>query len=254
MKKFNYAIFRTPAKPYQNLESSDAGDRLKVIKEHETLIHFVKNVPVRVHQLKGDKKDCIVSKLNQLCIATEKCVILNNFSDPATNNQKIMLTAHLSRFYPLDKIFFIDFEGLVSSEDVLQIDDTFYVSLSEKTNQEGINQLSEILKELSYKVVLIQDSPEPLQKYLNYIEGNNLLFKENANVPECFANFNKIPVSENESSAIGAIWINDTIILPLVCEATKQTLININRYKVLSIANDMLNLKQILLKEFLVLF
>lgn len=254
MKKFNYAILRTPSQSAQKYVTETEVNFNEVIKEHETLVHFLKNVPIRVHNLPSAKEDVIGSKISPLCIPTERCVVIGNFEENIVNNQKLTLTAHLSRFYPLDKIYFIDFPGTLSSRDVLAVDKTFFVSLSNWTNVEGVNQFIEFVKPLGYEVVTIKESQDSLQNYLNYIEGNNLLVKDGYEIPEEFNSFSKIVVPAEESSAIGSLWINETIILPSECVGIKEYLIGLNRYKVLSISVDNFNKIASMLKEYVILF
>lgn len=254
MKKFNYAVVRTPTEYNDGLSDKPDFSMSQIIKEHDTLVHFLKNVPIRVHNMPSIKNDVIGSKLSQLCIATPRCVVLTNFIDGLVNNQKINIATHLGRFYPLNKIHFIDFPGLVSTKDVLVVDDTYYVSLSDETNQEGAAQLGEILSQYGLTVVIVNDSAEPLSKYLNYIEGNNLLVREGYEAPNIFDQFNKVIIPEEERSAIGAIWINEVIIFPNDCPKIKEFLISLDRYKILSISIDEMNKINNLLKEYLILF
>ncbi|RXY96995.1 hypothetical protein D8X55_01735 [Malacoplasma penetrans] len=254
MKKFNYAILRTPSQSAQKYIVDTEFDFKEFVKEHETLTHFLKNIPIRVHNLPSVKDDIIGSKINPLCIATERCVILGNFDENIVNNQKLALTAHLSRFYPLDKIFFIDYPGILSSRDILEVDKTFFVSLSNWTNQEGVNQFIEFVRPLGYEVITITNSQDSLQNYLNYVSGNNLLVKDGYEIPQEFDVFNKVVVPVEESSAIGALWVNETIILPNECVGIKEYLIELNRYRVLSIATPTFNQIQAMLKEYVILF
>ena len=254
MKKFNYAVVRTPTEYNDGLSEKLNYSITQIIKEHDTLVHFLRNVPIRVHSMPSVVNDVIGSKLSQLCIATPRCVVLTNFVDGLVNNQKINIATHLGRFYPLNKIHFIDFPGLVSTKDVLTVDDTYYISLSDETNQEGAAQLSEILSQYGLNVVVVKESVEPLSKYLNYIEGNNLLVREGYEAPNIFDQFNKVIVPEEEKSAIGAIWINEVLILPNDCPRVKEYLIGLDRYKILSISIDEMSKINNLLKEYLILF
>lgn len=254
MKKFNYAFLRTPSQSAKNYILEGEVSLSQIINEHETFSHFLKNIPIRVHNLPSVTNDVIISKIGQLCLATSKCVIFSNFEENILNNQRIPLVAHFSRFYPLDRIHAIDFPGTFSSRDVLVVDNTFFVSLSQETNEEGAKQLAEILNKYGYEVVVIKDSQDSLQNYLNYIEGNNLLVKPGYDVPVEFNEFNQIFLSEDEVNGIGSLWINEFVIVPNNCLTLKESLISLERYRVLSITTDELNKLSTLLKEFVILF
>lgn len=254
MKKFNYALLRTPSQSAKNYILEGEISLSQIIGEHETLMHFLKNVPIRVHNVPSAANDVILSRINQLCLATSKCVVFSNFEENMLNNQRIQLVAHFSRFYPLDRIHAIDFPGTFSARDALVVDNTVFVSISQETNEDGAKQLAEILGKYNFEVVIIRDSQDSLQNYLNYIEGNNLLVKEGYEIPTEFNEFNQIVLPNDEISGIGAIWINDFIILPNNCFSLKEALIGLEKYRILSMSTEELNKLSISLKEFVILF
>jgi dimethylargininase len=121
----------------------------------------------------------------------------------------------IRKFFPEEKIEYIKSPGTLEGGDVMMVDDTFYVGLSARTNEEGIRQLGEILSKYGLKCVQV-----PLKKVLhlktgvNYLEHNNMLVSgEFIEKPE-FAKYNKVIVPEEEAYGANCIWVNETVIVP----------------------------------------
>ena len=92
----------------------------------------------------------------------------------------------------------------------------YFIGISERTNLEGAQQISKILKKHGFSVSLVElDEMLHLKTGVAYLENNTLLAcGEMLTKPE-FQNFNIIPVDPDESYAANCIWVNDTVFMPL---------------------------------------
>ena len=82
----------------------------------------------------------------------------------------------------------------------MMVGNHFFIGLSERTNQEGANQLISILERYSHtgsKVAL--DNMLHLKSGVSYLEDNNLLITGDFIDRLEFKNFNKILVDDDES-------------------------------------------------------
>ena len=68
------------------------------------------------------------------------------------------------------------------------------------------------------------EGPLPLQSSVSYLESNNLLatgaFAKRAE----FAKFNIVEIAEEEATAAGSVWINDTVLLPAGFPKTEEAI------------------------------
>lgn len=254
MKRFNYVVLRSPSKNVSGFGESNDVSISDLFKSHEILVNFFKNIGIKVHALPALKDEYNYIKLDELCITTRKCLIFANLENNIINNYKTELASHMSRFYPLDRIHYINFPATISGKDILVVNDTYYVSLSDKTNVEGAEKLKEILTKYDFRVIIVPNSNGHLKDNLNYLDYNNMLIKEGYMLPDEFREFNLIPVNLSEENGIGTLWINDTIIIPNNCEELKQNINSLNKYVVVNINDAEFRKLDALLTNMVVLF
>jgi dimethylargininase len=99
--------------------------------------------------------------------------------------------------------------------DVLQVDRTVFVGLSERTNAEGAAQLAAILAPHGYRVVPIP-VPEGLhfKSSITWAGGDTLVLTPAlASRPE-LAGYRPLVVPAEETYAANVLWINGTLLMP----------------------------------------
>lgn len=240
MKKLNYAITKTP--PGSIIYGVSQNQMLgnpnysEVISNHTKFIHILKNLRIMVHQMPATEifpKSCFVE---DLAILTKKCAIITNPSDASRNGEKTEMAATVSRYYPLDKIHYIQYPGTLDGSDVVAINDYFFVGISDGTNNEAINQLVAIFNLYGYTVipVFVEDAKH-LKDHINYIENNNMLIDDQYFYYPAFDQFNKIHVPFNEKAALKSVWVNNTIIMPYGCPTVQKAIQDLNQYQIINL-------------------
>lgn len=237
MKKFNYAILKSPVNVVKQ-ENINGVSLTELLKQQDTLLHFLKNIGIKVHAMSNQSPTNGNLKIKELVLTTRKCAVFLNFDNPDLNNMKVELAVNLSRFYPLDRIHYISFPAIISNRDILVVNDIYYVSISPLTNMEGANKLKEILGRYGFKVVIVENSIGSLADNLNYIEYNNLLIREGFIMPQELREFNLIKVDLAEENGLGALWVNDTIIIPNNCSQLKFNLNTLNKYIIVGMSDS----------------
>lgn len=254
MKKYNYAVLKTPSNNIIGMQGIEDLSYSELLKQHDTLQHFLKNIGIKVHSISSSRDNINYLNINELCITTRRCAIFTNIDDKIVNNFKVEVATHLSRFYPLDRIHYINFPATVSGRDIVVVNDTYYVSISELTNQEGAEELKKILSRYNFKVIIVNQNIDSLKNNINYIEHNNLLIKEGFTLPSEFREFNLINVNMSEENGIGSIWVNDTIIIPNNCEDLKSRLNMMNKYIVVGMNDSEIRKLKLCLNNLALLF
>lgn len=127
----------------------------------------------------------------------------------------------LKDFY--EKFHYIKTPGTLDGGDILQIENHFYIGISERTNEEGARQLKEIVESEGYQATIV-----PLQKFLHlktgiaYLGNNAIIVAgEFINHPE-FDQYKKIIVPEEEEYTANCILVNGSLIIPKGYEKTKR--------------------------------
>ena len=148
-------------------------------------------------------------------LITKACAIITNPGAQSRNGEKDEIIGAIRKFFPEDKIEYIKDPGTLEGGDVMMVEDTFYVGLSARTNEEGIRQLGEILNKYGMECVQV-----PLEKVLhlktgvNYLEHNNMLVAGEFITKPDFEKYNKVIVPEDEAYGANCIWMNETVIIP----------------------------------------
>ena len=219
MKKFNNVIVRRPCKAVCNgiTSSPELGKPIyeKALKQHDAYIEALKKCGVEVTILEADERYPDSCFVEDPALITKFCAIITNPGAESRNGEKEEIIGAIRKFFPEDKIEYIKSPGTLEGGDAMMVDDTFYVGLSARTNEEGIRQLKEILSKYGLKCVQV-----PLKKVLhlktgvNYLEHNNMLVAgEFIEKPE-FKKYNKVVVPEEEAYGANCIWVNEKIIIP----------------------------------------
>ena len=219
MKKFNHVIVRRPCRAMVDgiTSAPELGkpDYELALKEHDAYIEALKQCDVDVTVLEADERYPDSCFVEDPALITRACAIITNPGAESRNGEKFELVDAVRKFFPEDRIEYIQAPGTLEGGDVMMVGDHFYVGRSARTNEEGIRQLTEILAKYGMTC-----SEVPLEKVLhlktgvNYLENNNMLVSGEFVTKPDFAQYNKVEIPEEEAYAANCIWVNDTVIVP----------------------------------------
>ena len=217
---FHNVIVRRPCKALIDGITSNPQlgkpDYEKACQQHDTYIEALKSCGVQVTVLPADERypdSCFVEDPAGI---TRKCAIITNPGAPSRNGEKDEIIDAVRKFFPEDKIEYINAPGTLEGGDVMMVGDHFYVGRSARTNEEGIRQFIAILEKhgLTGSEVTLEEVLH-LKTGVNYLENGNMLASgEFVTKPE-FAKYNRIEIPEEEAYAANCIWVNDTVIVPM---------------------------------------
>jgi dimethylargininase len=153
--------------------------------------------------------------VEDVAVLGEKWAVITNPGAPSRKGETGAVIPALREFYPEDRIHRIAEPGTLEGGDVMRVEDTFYVGLSARTNDEGIRQFREILAPYGSRVV-----PVALREVLhlktgvNYLSDRRLLVSGEFTGHRDFAGFEKIPVPPEEAYAANCVWVNGSVLVP----------------------------------------
>ena len=220
---FTKAIVKTPGKSLINgLTTANLGipDYQIAIKQHQNYSNAFKKCELEVTILEADENYPDSVFVEDTALLTPNCAIITNPGAPTRKDEIAGMKDLLSGFF--ENIEEIIEPGTVEAGDIMMVGTHYYIGLSERTNQNGADQLLKILYRYGLTGTTI-----PLKKMLHlksglsYIENNNLLItNEFINEPH-FQKFNLILVDDDEGYAANSLWINDSILVPKGFPRTK---------------------------------
>ncbi len=190
-------------------------DNARALAQHQKYTDALKKCGVDVTTVAADPAFALACLVGNMAIVTEYLAVIGNFSDlsPRQGEQKSIASALAGGKF----LKFITAPGLLDCDDVLRINNHFYVSLSNHTNQEGAAQAAFFLKEFGYDVTVLEQTPESFVRLgtaATYLGKNQLLVREELSRHFSFLAFDKITVPYRERGAANALMVNGTLLLP----------------------------------------
>lgn len=221
---FKNTIVKTPGESYINgLTTSDLGkpNFEKALKQHQAYIDALKKcgVEVNVQPSNSDYPDSTF--VEDTAVLTPEFAVVSNPGASTRNGEILEMEPVLKSYY--EKTYSIQSPGTLDGGDVLQIEDHFYIGLSDRTNLEGAEQLKQILESENYKATIVQ-----LEKFFHLKTGISYLGNQEIIVAGEFVDhpdfngYKKIIVPPEEEYAANCIRVNDYVIIPSGYPQTKQ--------------------------------
>lgn len=221
---FKRTIVKTPGKTYINgLTTSNLGaPKLeKALEQHKAYIEALKICGTEVTVLESNDEFPDSTFVEDTAVLTPGFAVISNPGAASRNGEVRDLEPAIKSFY--EKIYYIKAPGTLDGGDILQIEDHFYIGISARTNQEGAQQLKEILESENYKATIV-----PLKKFFHLKTGIAYLGNQTIVVagefidhPD-FHSYKKIIVPPEEEYAANCIRVNDYVIIPAGYPQTKQ--------------------------------
>lgn len=213
---FTKAIVRKPCSQIVNgLTSASLGqpDFDNALKQHENYIAALRKCGLEVTVLEADENHPDSTFVEDTALCTKHCAIITNPGALSRQGEEVAVADALKNFYT--NIESITAPGTVEAGDIMMVGDHFYIGLSERTNQEGADQMISLLVKygLAGSIVTLEKVLH-LKTGLSYIENNNLLAAGEFIEKKEFEKFNIIEIDVNEAYSANSVWINGYVLVP----------------------------------------
>ncbi|MBU6475739.1 MAG: N(G),N(G)-dimethylarginine dimethylaminohydrolase [Alphaproteobacteria bacterium] len=167
---------------------------------------------VTVTAAEGLPQACLIGNA---AVMADHLAVIGNFSDnsPRQGEQRGIAAALAGEKF----LKFVTAPGLLDGDDVLRVDNHFYIGLSDRTNQEGAAQLAFFLTEFGYGVTMLEppaDAALRLNAAATSLGQNTLLVREELARHFAFLTFDKIIVPRHARGAAAAVFANGAVLLP----------------------------------------
>jgi len=221
---FKNAIVRKPCREMlKGISSAGLGqaDYDKAIIQHGYYIDTLISCGLEVQVLEADERYPDSTFIEDVALCTPHCAIVTNPGAASRRGETEGMNEILSPYYiSIEKI---ESPGTLDAGDVMMLGSHFFIGISERTNEQGADQLISILKNYwmtGSKVPLFEMLH--LKSGLSYLENNTMLVSgEFIGNPE-FERFQKIEIDEEEGYAANSLWVNGTVIVPKGFPNTKS--------------------------------
>ena len=154
-------------------------------------------------------------------VASNVGVITNPGADSRKGEEETIAPV-LEKYRKIEKI---QPPGTVDGGDVLQVDQHFFIGVSERTNHEGAAQLGQILQRYgyTYSTVAVGEGLH-FKSSVNYVGNNTLLVTEDFAGNDQLSGYDIIITDDDESYAANTLFINDHLLVPSGYPGTRKKL------------------------------
>lgn len=216
--KFTKAIVRPPSANFADgLTTVDLGkpDYQLALRQHEAYCHALENCGLRLTRLASDDLFPDATFVEDTAVLTERDAMITRPGAASRAGEILEIKRVLHDFY--SEFSSIHEPGTLDGGDVCEAGDTFFIGVSQRTNEAGAQQLAEFLTELGYRSALIDirglSNILHLKSGLAYLGGNRLLVIDELKDRSEFSSYEVVGVDKSEAYAANCVLINDQVLI-----------------------------------------
>jgi len=215
--RFRNAIVRPPGLSVsQGLRAVDQGEPdLSVYQaEHASYVRALENAGLKVHPLKQLEAypDSVFVEDTALCLP--QGIIILRPGAPSRRGEADEMALDCKRLaYPLIRL---QGPGNIDGGDILVTDREILVGASERTDQNGFDELASTVSNWGYTARLVQTPVEVLhfKSDCSVLGPDTILATGRLAAASCFEDYTVLMVPEGEEPAANSIRINDAVLVP----------------------------------------
>lgn len=193
------------------------------MRQHHTLyIEALKGLGLDVTVLEPEEEFPDSGFVEDSALCLQEGAIVLRPGAPSRIGEADLMEPVLRAFYP--EVRRINGPGTIDGGDILVTDSEILVGLSERTNQEGIDELRQIVSEWGYLVREVHTPPGVLHFKTDtaLLDGTTVLSTKVLSDSGCFDGYTVVDVAEGEDPAANCIRVNDAVIMPEGFPETKK--------------------------------
>jgi dimethylargininase len=199
-------------------------DYEKAREQHYHYVGALERCGLNVTVLGADNRYPDSVFVEDTAVVTDRCAIIARPGAMDRQGEVHEIEDVLSGLY--ENVELIVSPGTLDGGDVLQVGDYFYVGLTRRTNREGAEQLSTLLRGYGFGASFVK-----LRKFLHlktgaaYLGGYDLVVAGELAAKEEFEGFDRIVVTPEEEHCANCIRVNDNVLVAAGCEKTKEKIV-----------------------------
>lgn len=225
---FHKVIVKQPSESYfKGLTTANLGlpSTVETKRQHESYRKAMELCGVELINLPADEDYPDSVFVEDTAVVTNKFAVVSRPGAPTRTAEAKLMEPTLKKYF--EHIHSIEAPGTLEGGDILQIDNTFFIGISKRTNAEGAKQLKRIVEEYGHHVILVPHTQFfHLKTGITYIGDNTVLAAGEFIGHKAFKDFACIPVPPEEEYACNAVQMNGKVLFPKGYPKTKQALIH----------------------------
>lgn len=215
--RFRNAIVRTPGKSVtEGLRDVDRGapDHAVYLEEHETYVQALRRAGVEVATLPALEPypDSVFVEDTALCLP-EGFIILRPGAPSRRGEADAMALDCKNLGHPVLRL---EGRGTVDGGDILVTDREILVGASERTDQNGFDELAAIVSKWGYTISLVRTPSAVLhfKSDCSVLGPDTILATHRLSGALCFSDYTVLEVPRGEEAAANSIRVNSNVLVP----------------------------------------
>jgi dimethylargininase len=213
---FTNAIVRLPSSSIrEGITSADLGkpDYILALKQHSDYTETLIKLGLVVDVLPANELFPDSTFIEDVALCTKTIAVITNPGAKSRNGETEGMRHILSSYFnTIEKIIS---PGTVEAGDIMMVGDHFFIGISGRTNNEGADQMIQILKNHGFSGSKIKlNKMLHLKSGVSYLENNIMLvcgeFIDNI----AFKKYDRIVIDKDECYAANSLWINGKVLVP----------------------------------------
>ena len=197
-------------------------DLAKAIAQHKAYGECLAELGLQVISLPAEPKLPDAVFVEDTAVVVDEIAVISNMGAPSRRPEARSVADALAPHRPLK---FLAEPATLDGGDVLRIGLSIFVGLSRRTNREGIEQLSDLLRDYGYQVQPVKvRGCLHLKSACSYVGRNTLLVNRSWIDAEQLRGFELLDVPEAEPAAANALLLNEVVIIPASFPETRALL------------------------------
>jgi dimethylargininase len=210
---FTHAIVRKPGRSLvDGLTTSNLGkpDYKLALLQHQAYVDALRSCGLEVLVLEADERYPDSTFIEDTALLTPACAIITNPGAPSRRGETAMIKEVLADYYT--NIEEVRPPGTVEGGDIMMVASHVYIGLSDRTNEEGAQQVMACLEKygMTGSTIAVGDILH-LKSGGSYLEKNILVAVSDFLKMEEFRKFDILVVGEDEAYAANSLWVNGKV-------------------------------------------
>jgi dimethylargininase len=222
---FRRAVCRKPGTSvHEGLTTANLGrpDFGLMLEQHAAYVRALESLGVEVTVLEADEHYPDSCFVEDVAVVTPACIVMTRSGAPSRRGEGASIEPLLASYGDVVRI---EAPGCVDGGDIVVADDRVLIGLSERTNEEGADQLAAILSAQGMSSCSVPVTGAlHLKTDINYLGDGRLIVTADYATRDELAEFTHLVVPDGEDYAANCLRHGDCVLMPAGFPGTRELL------------------------------
>jgi dimethylargininase len=206
-----------------------APDHVRAIEQHTAYCSALERCGLKLTFLEPDSRYPDSTFVEDTAVVTEQFAVLALPGAPSRVEEVKSVRNELASFY--SPLHFIREPGTLDGGDICQADNHFFIGISNRTNEAGAEQMSDLLTSFNYTSTLVDirrvEGILHLKSGLAYLGDNRLVVIDSLARRKEFSHYDLVRVTSDEQYAANCVRVNGYVLIAAGYPGLERSLRNL---------------------------